>query len=574
MADQRGRCTNVEFCTVAVSQKAIAVPPLEPFVCFRCGEPLQGVEERRSRPRKLVAFGLQAAVLVAAAGTIGWRVYGSRGEAPAVAAAAAPSSPGQMIVSGPSFTATVPPVVAAPAAIAAPAAPAIVAAPAAVAAPAVPVPAEVPVSLAMATPAPSPRAPAPAVLLRIAAPVALGTGLERRLASGYLSLIGDTGITTEAAGADLDVIGLQAGAREAIRIVPAASQAAFTALLRGTVDAALTLRRVTPAETARLASIGDMASTASEHVVGVQGVAVVVSPANRIPSLTTLQVRDLLTGRVTDWADVGGQAGPVRVHVLDGQEGRVDVPQDLVLAGTPVVGSAQRDATESALASAVAADRGGVGLVVAASAGGARVVPLAETGAVPLMPTDLAVATEDYPLTRRVYFYHGRNAGTGYVRRFSDYVASPTGQAAVEAAGFVALSLRTEEVVVPEAASDRYKQFVTGSSRVSVDFRFQPGSVELDGRGVRDLQRLVAFVKARRVSPGRLMLAAFADNSGTPAVNQLTSQRRADAVAAALARQGMQVGKVAGFGAEYPVADNATAAGRERNRRVEVYLAP
>lgn len=558
MADQRGRCTNVGFCTVAVSQKIIPVPPDRPFVCPKCNEPLQSVEGRQSRPRRLVAFAVQAAVLVVAGGTIAWRVYGSRNEAPFAVAAVAPSKPGQTIVSGSNFTSATPPAavpVEAPARMAAPAA-----------SPAPP---------ATAAPAPALAAQAPAsILLRLAAPVALGTGLERRLASGYLSLIGDTGITSEAAGASMDVIGLQAGAREGIRIVPASSEAAFAALLRGTADIAISMRRIQPAEVERLAAIGDLTSPANEHVIGVQGVAVIVSPANRIASLTTGQVRDVLTGRITDWKDLGGEPGPVRVHVLDSGEDRVDTPQDPVLGEAPLVGSAVRDPSEAALASAVATDRAALGLVVAAAAGSARVVPLAENGAMPVMPTDLAVATEDYPLTRRIYIYHGRDAGTGYGRRFSDYVASPTGQAAVEAAGFVALNLRTEGVSAPEAASDRYKQFVAGSSRVSVDFRFQPGSTELDGRGVRDLERLLAFVRARRVAPGRLMLAAFADNSGTPAVNQITSQRRAEAVAAALARQGMQVGKVAGFGAEYPVADNATADGRERNRRVEVYLAP
>ena len=552
MVDQRGRCTNVEFCTVAVSQKTIAVPPAEAFVCPKCGEPLQSVEERRSRPRKAVAVVLQALVLGVAGGAIGWRIYGPRAEAPS--AAAVPTAPGQTIVSGSSFTA-------------APTATAPVATPA-------PPPVAVALALPSATvPSVVPRV-APTILLRVAAPAGLGTGLERRLASGYLSLIGDTGIVSESVGADTEVIGLQAGAREGIRIVPAASEAAFAALLRGTVDIAISMRKVTPTEVERLTAIGDVTSPANEQVIGVQGVAVIVSPANRVVSLTTGQVRDVLTGRIVDWADLGGQPGPVRVHVLDGQDGRVDTPQDLVLAGTPVVASAVRGVTEAAVASAVATDRLALGIVVAAAAGSARVVPLAETGTAPVLPTDLSVATEDYPLTRRVYFYHGRDAGTGYVRRFSDYVASPTGQAAVEAAGFVALNLRTEGASAPETASDRYKQFVAGSSRVSVDFRFQPGSTELDGRGVRDLERLVAFVRTRRVAPGRLMLAAFADNSGTPAVNQLTSQRRAEAVAGALARQGMQVGKVAGFGAEYPVADNATVDGRERNRRVEVYLAP
>ena len=557
MADQRGRCTNVEFCTVAVSQKAIAVPPGEAFVCPKCNEPLQSVEERRSRPRKAVAFALQAVVLVIAGGAIAWRVYAPRTEAP-VAVAAAPSTPGQTIVSGASFTASDP---------------LPVAAPPAEAQARFPTP---PPVLAMAVPPPAPptRVQAPTILLRLAAPVALNTGLERRLASGYLSLIGDTGITAEAQGNDTDVIGLQAGAREGIRIVPASSEAAFAALLRGTADIAISLRRVKPAEAERLATIGDVTSPANEHVIGVQGIAVIVSPANRVPSLTTGQVRDVLTGRITDWADLGGPPRP-RPRPRPGRgDSHVDTPQDLVLGDTPVIASAMRDATLAALAAAVATDRAALGLVVATAAGSARIVPLSEVGAVPVMPTDLAVATEDYPLTRprlllpRPRRRHRLRPPLLRLRRLPHRPGRGRGRRLRRPQPPHRRRLR------PEAATDRYKQFVAGTSRVSVDFRFQPGSIELDGRGVRDVERLVAFVRTRKVPPGRLMLAAFADNSGTPAVNQLTSQRRAEAVAAALARQGMQVGKVAGFGAEFPIADNATVDGRERNRRVEVYLAP
>ena len=584
MTDQRGRCTNVEFCTVAVSQKTIVVSDGDAFVCPKCNEPLLSVSEKRSASRKKLAMALQAIVVVAGGGAIAWRVWGVHPEASAMTVASL-TTPGSTIVSGSSFTAPVPtapaPVLAVPAPVIAVSAPVLAAlapvqasAPVPVAAPVAIAPPPAVVAIAEPVPVPAPRLSPPSILLRVAAPMALGTGLERRLASGYLSLIGDTAVTTEAKGNDMDVIGTQAGVREAIRIAPAASDAAFSALLHGTTDIAISMRRVTPAEAERLVAIGDLTSPANEHVIGVQGVAVIVSPGNRVVSLTTGQVRDVLTGRITDWADLGGQPGPIHLHVLDIPEGQVDAPQDMLLKGALVVASAERDATEAALASAVAADRAALGVVAVGSSGSARVVSIAENGAMPVMPTDLAVATEDYPLTRRVYFYHRGDATTGYVRRFLDYVASPTGQAAVEAAGLVSLNLRTERVAVPELASDRFKQYVTGASRVSVDFRFQLGSTELDGRGARDLERLVAFIRSRRVAPERLILAAFADNSGAPAVNQLTSQRRAEAVAAALARQGMQVGRVAGFGSEFPVADNATTDGRERNRRVEVYLAP
>ena len=144
----------------------------------------------------------------------------------------------------------------------------------------------------------------------------------------------------------------------------------------------------------------------------------------------------------------------------------------------------------------------------------------------------------------------------------------------MEAAGYVALTVKAEVAAVPEAAPDRFRQLVAGATRMSFDLRFQAGSMDLDSRGMRDLERFIAFVRTQRIAPNRIILAGFADNNGTPGANLIVSQRRAEVVGAALVRAGITPGKTAPFGADLPVADNTTAEGRDRNRRVEIYLAP
>ena len=199
---------------------------------------------------------------------------------------------------------------------------------------------------------------------------------------------------------------------------------------------------------------------------------------------------------------------------------------------------------------------------------------VADANASPVAPSDLSISTESYPLSQRLYLYVAPSSPNLFVKRFSAYVSSAGGQAVVEASGLVPLTVKSESVAVPDAASDRFKQLVAGATRLSVDFRFQPGSLELDGRSARDLDRLVTYLKSQRVNPSRLILAGFADSNGAPAANQVVSQRRAEVVTAALSKAGIVPGKTAMFGAELPVADNSTPEGRERNRRVEVYIAP
>ena len=73
----------------------------------------------------------------------------------------------------------------------------------------------------------------------------------------------------------------------------------------------------------------------------------------------------------------------------------------------------------------------------------------------------------------------------------------------------------------------------------------------------------------------RFMVEGHTDNTGTVAANSELSLRRAIAVRDYLINQGVAASStdVAGLGSSRPVADNATADGRARNRRVEIVVA-
>jgi outer membrane protein OmpA-like peptidoglycan-associated protein len=72
----------------------------------------------------------------------------------------------------------------------------------------------------------------------------------------------------------------------------------------------------------------------------------------------------------------------------------------------------------------------------------------------------------------------------------------------------------------------------------------------------------------------RLEIDGFTDNTGTPQYNQALSEKRAAAVQDFLVSQAVTSGNVniKGFGQQNPVATNATAAGRQMNRRVELVV--
>ncbi len=73
----------------------------------------------------------------------------------------------------------------------------------------------------------------------------------------------------------------------------------------------------------------------------------------------------------------------------------------------------------------------------------------------------------------------------------------------------------------------------------------------------------------------QLTIEGHTDSTGTDEFNQTLSEKRADGVRDYLVGQGLRADKIAakGMGKLMPVADNATAAGRQKNRRVEIIVA-
>lgn len=101
---------------------------------------------------------------------------------------------------------------------------------------------------------------------------------------------------------------------------------------------------------------------------------------------------------------------------------------------------------------------------------------------------------------------------------------------------------------------------------------FAPGSARIDSEAAQTLDRIAGVM--RECGALEMEIGGHTDSQGAAETNLALSQRRAEAVLDALmGRQVLVSGLVAkGYGAEHPIADNATAAGREANRRIEFRL--
>ena len=315
-----------------------------------------------------------------------------------------------------------------------------------------------------------------------------------------------------------------------------------------------------------------MTSPASEHILGLDGIAVIVNQANPVTSLTKDQLGKIFSGGTTEWSALGGKSGSIHLYARDDKSGTFDTFKSLVLVGANLASSARRFEDSSALSDAVANDANGIGFIGLPYVRSAKAVAVAESGAMPMLPNRFTVATEDYPLSRRLYLYTPANPQNKYTRPFVQFVISKAGQDIVGANAFVAQNVVEQRETVSSTAPAEYRRLTSGAERLSVDFRFRTGRSDLDNKAIVDLDRVIGFVSDLHYSGDSVLLFGFADSTGGRQMNQALSENRAKTVEQQFEQRGLHPGTVLGFGPDLPVASNDTEEGREKNRRVEIWV--
>ena len=401
-------------------------------------------------------------------------------------------------------------------------------------------------------------------ILRLSGSNTIGAQLAPDLVEAWLSSRRATNIRRTQSGPEETTITANQGGTDVSVVVKAhGSTTAFTDLAAKNSDLGMASRKIKPGEAADLQSrgLGDFTSNANERVLGLDGVAVIVNESNPTDSMSKDQVAGIFSG--------GASQQNLNLYARDDKSGTYDTFKDRVLGSRSLASNAKRFEDSRALVSAVAQDRNGIGFVGLPYAVGVKVLAIAERGATPLIPNTMTVRTESYPLARRLYLYVPDDA-RNEAREFVTFGLSPAGQDIVEKDGFVG-----QKVAILNAQEGSTSPILRPISqigdRLSVDFRFRTGSSQLDTKAVDDIKRVAAAMSSQFRDRG-VILVGFADSTGNPTSNLRLSKDRAQAVASQLRTQGIEPGLITGFGQALPVADNASPEGREKNRRVELWL--
>lgn len=348
----------------------------------------------------------------------------------------------------------------------------------------------------------------------------------------------------------------------------------FTALAAGRADLVASSRPIKDRELVDLEPMGDLKSPGAEQVIAIDGLAIILHPHNPLNQLNTEQLAQIFSGQISRWEQLGGTGGAIHLYARDDQSGTWETFKELVLNrnGQPLSSTAQRFESSEELSDAVSHDPQAIGFIGLPYIREAKAVAIVDGASQPMLPLSSLIASEDYPLSRRLFFYLPPAANNPWAKALVNFTQSPQGQAIVGQNGFVAQSVQADSVLPGAHMPPDYQALTREAQRLSVNFRFEEGSASLDNKARQDLLRVVDYLSAHGKLDKQVTLVGFGDAKDDPQRAQLLSRLRAMAVRRELVKSGVVPREIRGYGAQMPVAANTEDEGRLKNRRVEVWV--
>jgi len=170
------------------------------------------------------------------------------------------------------------------------------------------------------------------------------------------------------------------------------------------------------------------------HVVAMDGIAVIVNTSNPVSKLSLAQLKNIYTGKVSNWSQLGGENKELVVISRDVASGTYECFSKLALKKARVRPDALLQASNAAVLSTVKRTKGAIGYVGMGYLS-SDVKGLSVDGVRPSIET---VQKGTYPISRPLFMYTNGKP-KGLAKDFIDFVLSEDGQRIVGKQGFVSL---------------------------------------------------------------------------------------------------------------------------------------
>lgn len=160
-----------------------------------------------------------------------------------------------------------------------------------------------------------------------------------------------------------------------------------------------------------------------DTTIALDGIALVVNPANEVKNLTTEQVRNIYLGNIKNWKEVGGADAAIAVVSREAGSGTRDAFIELVMDKKDILVTALIQNSTGAVRTTVAGDKNAIGYVSLASLN-SEVTALEIDG---VAANEANVKAGNYKI-QRPFIYVTKDAPAGLAKAFIDFVLSADGQ--------------------------------------------------------------------------------------------------------------------------------------------------
>ena len=224
-----------------------------------------------------------------------------------------------------------------------------------------------------------------------------------------------------------DVFNKKEGLR--VRVTGVGSHGGIRALIAGECDIADSSAGITPDEKRDALK---MKLEIKEFLIAYDHLVPVVHRTNPVSSLTISQLREIFSGKITSWKELGGADLPLKIVVRTYNSGTRDVWEKFIMT-TPETQKATKQPSNSGVLHEVENDPGAIGYISIAFLN-AEVKALKVNGRDPSLSNETGGS---YPLKRALYLYSDGKKMDAGARSFIVFLLSREGQKIVRESGFI-----------------------------------------------------------------------------------------------------------------------------------------
>ncbi len=219
-----------------------------------------------------------------------------------------------------------------------------------------------------------------------------------------------------------------------IQVTGGGSGTGISALINGTTDICNASRPIKQSEKQKLKQ--RFSTLGVEIKAAKDGIAVYVNEKNSVQELTLSQIKDIYTGKITNWKQIGGNDTRIILYSRENNSGTYVYFRENVLDDEDYAPSCQNMPGTAALVNAVAKDPNGIGYGGAAYGKGIRELKVKHDDNSPAYyPNEENIRSGKYPITRFLYLYV-KSKPTGAMKEYIDWILSDEGQNVVTKVGY------------------------------------------------------------------------------------------------------------------------------------------